>query len=294
MITLGGMLNELAEKLASAGIGEPRLEARMILTDIGDIDDSRLIGFPDDTMDTAVETEIRDVVARRCKGEPLAHILGHKEFWSLSLWVTKDTLIPRPDSETAIELALDYLDEKGFDRRSPWRILDLGTGSGCLLLALLTELPEATGLGIDISKQACKVAQKNTEELGLADRVRIICGDWTTENLAASSPDQTFDIILCNPPYIPESDIATLARNVRDYEPRLALNGGADGLDAYRHLAPKISGLLTQNGAVIFEFGMGQVVDIKKIIEKNDLKVKSIRSDISKVDRCILATVVIS
>ena len=298
MTTVGRLLDTLKRELTDADIEEARLEARLIVAAAGNISEARLIGYPDDEIDKSTKTKIQGFTRRRISGEPLAYILGRKEFWSLPFRVTSDTLIPRPDSETAIELALDYIDNTSMGRSAPLHILDLGTGTGCLLLSLLSELPNATGIGVDFSEQACAVARINADTLKLAHRTCIVEDNWELSDLQGLIQEEhqnlCFDIILCNPPYIPHSDIAGLGQGVREFEPYQALDGGPDGLSAYRNLAPKISPLLHRNGAVIFEFGIGQAADIKEILENNDFEVNSIRSDIAKVDRCILATVVIS
>jgi release factor glutamine methyltransferase len=189
------------------------------------------------------------LLARRIAREPLALILGHREFWSLDFAVSPATLIPRPESETLIEAAL-----AAFSRRSPPRmILDLGTGTGCLLLASLAEFPAAFGLGVDRSPAAAALAAHNAATLGLADRAAFICGDWATA-LAAR-----FDLVLCNPPYIPTSDLSLLMPEVVDYEPRSALDGGAAGLAVFRHLVPVLPHLMTPSGIAVLEFGPGQL-----------------------------------
>lgn len=294
MITLGDMLDFLTRELDGDHIDDARLEARMILETGGGVNEARMIGFPEDVIDPKNENTIRAFAARRKNGEPLAHILGRKEFWSLSFQVTADTLIPRPDSETLIEAALEFIDKNNSSRQSKFNILDLGTGSGCLLLSLLSELPQATGIGVDVSRMACRVATENSKILGLDHRAEIVEGDWENEDLMTKLDGATFDFILCNPPYIPETIIPTLDRDVRQFEPHQALNGGADGLDAYRLLAPKIKYLLKPTGALIFEFGQGQARDISEIIEQQGLKVQFVKPDLANIDRCILATVAIS
>jgi release factor glutamine methyltransferase len=188
------------------------------------------------------------LVLRRAAREPLALILGHREFWSLDFLVSPATLIPRPESETLIEAALAAF----ADRVAPASILDLGTGTGCLLLAALSEFTAALGVGVDRSAGAAKLAAQNAKALAMARRARFVCGDWT-DALAAR-----FDLILCNPPYIRSAEIAGLMPEVARYEPAMALDGGPDGLTAYRSLLPRLPGLLTSNGAAVLELGAGQ------------------------------------
>ena len=280
-LTIGALYQELAEELAAAGIEEPRLEARMLMSFAAGIEQSRIIGHPEDKMAAKTAATLNKFAERRKSGEPMAYITGQKEFWSLNFKVTRDTLIPRPDSETLIEAVLGEFPDKS---ASP-RILDLGTGSGCLLLALLSELPNATGLGLDINPKSCKIAQENVENLGLTSRAKITNNDWMT------GLEGKFDIIISNPPYIVESEIASLESAVNQFEPHQALSGGADGLAAYRSIAAQCMAHLSPEGLLAVECGIGQVPDIKEIFLNNNLKVNSIHRDIANVERCILATV---
>jgi len=188
------------------------------------------------------------LVARREAHEPLALILGHREFWSLEFAVSPATLVPRPESETLIEAAVG-----AFARRAPPRlVLDLGTGTGCLLLAALSEFPAAYGIGVDLSAAAASLAAYNAAALHLADRARFVCGDW------ADALDARFDLVLCNPPYIRTEDLVSLMPEVARCEPRTALDGGADGFAAWRRLLPVLPGLLTAAGIAVLELGAGQ------------------------------------
>ncbi len=279
--SIGALYQELAEELAAAGIEEPRLEARMLLSFAAGIEQSRIIGYPEDEIAANTATQLNSFAQRRKTGEPIAYITGQKEFWSLNFKVTPDTLIPRPDSETLIEAVLGEIP----DRSASLRILDLGTGTGCLLLALLSELPNATGLGVDINPRACEIAEENAARIGLTSRVKIKTNDWMT------GLDGEFDIIISNPPYIIESDIAALDLDVNQFEPHLALSGGPDGLAAYHIIAAQCLQHLPPKGLLAVECGMGQATDIKGIFENNNLKVKNILRDIANVERCILATV---
>tara|TARA_B100000315_G_scaffold254809_1_gene296654 strand:- start:2167 stop:3033 length:867 start_codon:yes stop_codon:yes gene_type:complete len=279
--TIGAIYQQLSDELAAAGIEEPRLEARMLLSFAADIEQSRIIGYPEDQLAPETIAKLAEIAARRKTGEPIAYITGQKEFWSLNFKVSRETLIPRPDSETLIEAVLGELP----DKNASLKLLDLGTGTGCLLLALLSELPNATGLGLDINPEACDIAQVNAEILGLTSRVTIQQGDWMT------GLDGEFNIIISNPPYIIESEIAALEPDVNQFEPRLALSGGIDGLAAYRSIAAQCKAHLPPHGLLAVECGMGQVADIKEIFLNNNLMVKSIHQDIANVERCILATV---
>jgi release factor glutamine methyltransferase len=208
----------------------------------------------------------------------MAHILGRREFWSLDFAVTSDTLTPRPDSETLVAAVLDIV--AGRDR--PLGILDLGTGTGCLLLALLHELPNATGVGVDRSAAALAVALGNAQALGLAPRVQFHEGDWG-EGLTGR-----FDVVISNPPYIVSADVPNLSPEVR-HEPRLALDGGADGLDAYRALAPHVGRLLEPAGVAVLEIGEGQAPAVEEILRTAGLKPVDRRRDLAGIERCIVA-----
>jgi release factor glutamine methyltransferase len=195
------------------------------------------------------------LIDRRTSREPLAFIFGRREFWSLDLAVSPATLVPRPDSETLIEAALAVF----ADRAPPRRVLDLGTGTGCLLLAVLSEFPEAFGVGVDLSPAAASLAASNAARLGMADRAAFLCGDWV------SALDARFGLVLCNPPYIPSSELANLMPDVARYEPRSALDGGSDGTSAYRRLVPELHRLLCSDGAAVLELGAGQADTVAKL-----------------------------
>ena len=241
--TIGECLTGGAARLAAAGVPSPKREARLLLAHALGIETAVVIGYPE--WPVAQDAAYRALIERRAAREPLSHLTGRREFWSLDFTVTPDTLDPRPDSETVVEAAL----EKFPDRAAPVSILDLGAGTGCLLLALLHELPKASGVGVDIQPEAVAVARDNAERLGLGSRARFVVGNWG-ESLTGA-----FDLIVGNPPYIPTGDIAGLQREVARYEPRRALDGGPDGLDCYRALAGDVARLLATRGTAILEFG---------------------------------------
>ena len=221
------------------------------------------------------EADFQTLLARRLAHEPIAYIIGRQEFWGLDLRVSPAVLIPRPDSETLIEAALGHY--KG--RPPPARILDLGTGSGALLLAALSEFPKATGLGIDGSEAALEVARANSERLDLADRALFQIGDWCT-GLAG-----TFDLILCNPPYVKAG--ATLAPNVVDYEPHSALFAGTDGLADYQRILPQLASSLAPDGVVCLEIGHTQCAAVTTLAEANGFAVRC-QQDLGGRDRCLV------
>ncbi len=266
-------------RLEACGIETAELDARLLLAHIlgcAPMD----IYLQQDRVLTNNEGEAFDqLLNRRVKREPVSQILGQKEFWSLSFKVTRDVLTPRPDSETLIEVALGRIK----DRTAPLRILDLGTGSGCLLLALLSELPRARGIGVDISPAALDVARENAERLGFSDRTTFYESDWTT----ALNPAEKFDIILSNPPYIALSEQASLPPDVRLYEPEQALYSGEEGLDDYRKLIEQLPGFLQPNGFILFEIGAGQASDLENILRHAGASAVEIFKDLAGLDRCI-------
>jgi release factor glutamine methyltransferase len=221
------------------------LEARLLLAHAGGVTPAALLRDPAAPADTA---RLEPLVARREAREPLALILGHREFWSLEFAVSPATLIPRPESETLIEAAVAAFAGRGPARR----VLDLGTGTGCLLLAALSEFPAAFGVGVDRSAEAAALATRNAAALHLADRARFMCGDW------ADALDARFDLVLCNPPYIRTEDLAGLMPEVAHHEPCAALDGGADGFAAWRRLLPALPRLLNAAGMAVLELGAGQ------------------------------------
>lgn len=241
----------LTARFESAAIESAALDARLLIGHILGLDLTGLITSAQRQLTADESARLEDFAGRRLAGEPVARIVGEKEFWGLPLKLSPATLVPRPDTETVVELALELLHADGVTNR-PLRIADLGTGSGAILLALLSELPTAYGFGTDISEQALQAAAANAEGAGLAARATFIACDYAA---GLSGP---FDLIVSNPPYIRAADIAELAVEVRNYDPRAALDGGADGLDAYRALIPQAAGLLAPGATLIVEAGEGQ------------------------------------
>ncbi len=231
------------KQLRAAGIDSPRLEARLLLAHVLGVTQEALIADP--SAAGPVGTAYQDAVARRADHAPLALILGHREFWSLRFAVSPATLIPRPETETVVSAALH-------GTTAPARVLDLGTGTGCLLLSLLHEWPGAFGVGVDLVPAAARLAAANARALGLASRAAFLCGNW-----AAALRGQ-FDLIVANPPYIASDNISGLMTEVAAHEPATALDGGPDGLVAYRSILAALPGLLAPSGRAILEFGAGQ------------------------------------
>jgi release factor glutamine methyltransferase len=241
----------LTARFESAAIESASLDARILIGHALGLDLTGLITSAQRQLTASESAQIEGFARRRLAGEPVARIVGEKEFWGLPLQLSPATLVPRPDTETVVELALELLGADGVTNR-PLRIADLGTGSGAILLALLSELPTAHGFGTDISEQALQTATANAARVGLAHRATFIACDY------ASGLSGPFDLIVSNPPYIRAADIDGLAVEVRNHDPRAALDGGADGLDAYRSLIPQAADLLAPGAILIVEAGEGQ------------------------------------
>ncbi len=272
------ILSAASVKLRAAGIEPARLDARLIIAAATGWSREALLLSPDRVPDDEAFGKIETMIERRANREPLSHILGRREFWSLPFKVTPDVLTPRPDSETVIEAVLAWAD----GRKPPLRLLDLGTGSGCLLLALLHEFPAATGTGVDRSAAALDVAGENAHALGMSGRIRLRHDNW------GNGLADTFDVIVANPPYIPAGDIVGLAREVAGFEPRSALDGGADGLEAYRMLLPDVRRLLAADGLAALEVGAGQADAVTALAAGKGLKPIGRRRDLAGIDRVVL------
>jgi len=270
---------EVGRQLAAAGIPEPRREARLLVAAATGLSAAALIADPARAIGESEAGCLAELTRRRAEREPLSRILGWREFWSLRFALGPETLDPRPDSETLIEAALDWA---GSRRAEPLRVLDLGTGTGCLLLALLSELRAAQGLGIDASAGAVAIAAANAAALGLADRARFRTGSW------GDGLSDRFDIVLCNPPYIPAGEIPGLEPEVARFDPWLALSGGADGLDSYRVLARQLPGILAPGGRAFIELGAGQAAAAGALFEAGGLAVLACRSDLEDIPRCLV------
>jgi release factor glutamine methyltransferase len=273
----GAAQRQLSRALADAGIAESHIEARLLLCAAAGVDYVALIRDPDVAMGADVAARLNAFAARRLAREPVTRILGHREFWGLELAVVPNVLDPRADSETVVEAVLAAL-----DGQTVRRVLDLGTGSGALLCALLQEFPQATGLGVDLSPVACAAAAQNLMSCGFSARAKIVQGSWS-----AALP-QRFDVVVSNPPYIPSEDIAGLDFEVRAHDPALALDGGADGLKAYRQIAGVLGGLLEPQGIAVLEFGAGQAADVAALMSKAGLNVKSVKRDLGGHERVIV------
>ncbi len=279
--TIRGIQSEARARLAATGVAEAALETRLLLAEALGAPPEALLLRRDELPDPAGASRFEALLQRRLRGEPVAYILGRREFWSLPLQVTADTLVPRPDSETLIEAALAWADARPGGRGSVRRVLDLGTGSGCLLLALLSELPEANGLGVDRSFPALRVAQANAAALGLGIRSHFICADW------ADALAGTFDLIVSNPPYVSDAEWQSLEGQVRDFEPALALRGGADGCAAYRRVFADLLRLLHTESAAWVEIGGDSASAVSVIAAETGLQPVEMRTDLAGRPRAL-------
>ncbi len=256
--------------------GDARREARLLLGHATGLAGERLFANPRDHVAAPAHEHYAELVRRRAAREPMAHVIGFREFWSLDLEVTPATLIPRPDSETVIEAALAAAGDM-----PPRSLLDLGTGSGCLLLALLDCFAGAQGIGVDASVAALQVAARNAVRTGLAARARFVASDWG-DGLAGG-----FDLVVSNPPYVVRGEIAGLEPEVAHFEPRSALDGGSDGLDAYRALLPRLPRLLNPDGQAVLEIGAGQAESVTALAAEADLQCLDLHHDLAGIARCL-------
>ncbi len=259
------------------GIENPAREARVSLCAASGLSPVALIVDPLEPLGSAAP-RVQEVAARRTVGEPLSRIVGKREFWGLSLTITPAVLDPRPETETIVEAALSIFRDR---RAEALRILDLGVGSGALLCALLTEFAVARGVGVDLSADAVDVARANLMACGLSSRAEIQVGDWTR------ALDGPFDLILSNPPYIPTADLPGLPREVRDFDPWLALDGGTDGLAAYRRILPESRRLLAAGGWLLAELGAGQAADVTVIANRCGFSAVTLYQDLAGLDRVL-------
>ena len=271
-MTVAEALRHGARRLA--GIEGGARDARVLLAFVMGVDTAALLRDQDAAADQAA---FDAVLTRRAAREPVALIVGRQGFWTLDLEVSRVTLIPRPDSETLIEAAVAARPERGRVRR----VLDLGTGTGCLLLAALAEFPEAWGLGVDAVPEAAALAARNARRNGLDGRAGFTVGCWAN---AVVGP---FDLVLSNPPYIAGHEMAELMPDVRDHEPRLALDGGVDGLDAYRDLIAALPTLISQRGLAVFEVGIGQAKVVEELATQVGFRANT-RLDLGGVARAVV------
>jgi len=281
VLTLDTAVRDAARQFEDAGVDHPMLDVRILICHALGIDRARMATSGERMLSEEERKTIRSMIGRRCRREPVARILGRREFWSLPFGLNEATLEPRPDSETIIEVTL-----KKLAGRQDVSILDAGTGTGCLLLALLHELPQATGVGADVNPQAVEQARDNAAALGLDTRAVIRISNWL-DNIVSDR----FDVIVSNPPYIQSQDIPTLMPEVRNYDPLLAMDGGSDGLDAYHALIPQLSQRLKPGGFVVFEVGEGQAQSVGELLTQHGFKDISFHEDLGGITRCVAANI---
>jgi release factor glutamine methyltransferase len=274
-MTLAEFLAASTDKLKQADVDNPQLDARVLMSYALKCDGAQILS---QSLRVLIPEEINVIswfIERRAAGEPVARIMGKREFWGLDFGLNEATLDPRPDSETLVEAVLELCQKRK-------RILDLGTGTGCLLLALLHEMPNAVGVGIDIAPRAVEQAAKNAVALGLGGRAEFRAGDWLT------GITEKFDIIISNPPYISTSEIPTLMREVREFDPLCALDGGEDGLACYRLLILQLADYLNPEGLVAFEVGYGQAQHVTDLFRQNGFTSIATHKDLGGIERCVV------
>lgn len=280
--SVSGARRQIAEIFRKNDIESPELDARLLIGHALGLEHAQLASAATRILSLREIDAIHALAARRLRHEPVARIIGLKEFWSLPLRVSSATLVPRPETETVVEAVLAAIDRRS-SRKQPLRIGDLGTGTGAILFALLSELPNATGVGGDISPPALAIARDNARELGLQNRSEFVLSDF-----GAALVD-SFDVVVSNPPYIATPDLSALPSEVRDYDPQLALDGGPDGLDCYRRIAAESGRLLNPDGIIAVEIGAGQSAAVTVIFEAAGLKtVSAPRSDLSGMPRALV------
>ena len=277
-LTLVSAWNAAKQRLQAAGVEGPVIDARLLVEAAADASRTDIIGEPRRPLTKEQARRLEDFIARRERREPVSHILGRKGFWKIMLSVTPHVLTPRPDTETLVEWALrQYPDGLAFN------MLDLGVGSGAILLSILAERAAAKGLGVDVSEDALAVARENAANLGLAGQVALLRGDWTR-----GLGDDSFDLVVSNPPYIRTAEIETLDPEVKDFEPRLALDGGSDGLDAYRLLAPEILRVLKPGGRFAVEIGHDQSTEVEALFRQTHATEIATLKDLANRDRVVV------
>jgi len=277
-LTLVSAWNAAKQRLQAAGVEGPVIDARLLVEAAADATRADIVGEPRRELTAEQAARLDDFVSRREHREPISHILGRKGFWKIMLTVTPHVLTPRPDTETLVEWALrQYPDSRAFS------MVDLGVGSGAIMLAILAERVAGKGLGVDVSEEALAVARENATNLGLAGRVALLRGDWTR-----GLDDAGFDLVVSNPPYIRSAEIDTLEPEVKDHEPRLALDGGPDGLDAYRLLAPEVLRVLKPGGRFALEIGHDQSKQVEALFKAAGAAEVATLKDLSNRDRVVV------
>ena len=273
-------LSEIKKKLLDNfllnGIETPELDARLVLKEVLSFDDKDLILRENENIPEKLIKKIFAIEARRLKGEPISKIFKKRDFYKSTFLISNDVLDPRPETELIVDIANNFI-----KKNKVKNILDLGTGSGCILLSLLKENKMINGLGIDISKEAINIAQKNSKKLQLDKQSNFLISNWM------SSIKFKYDIVVSNPPYIPRKDIKKLSNSVRNYDPILSLDGGNDGLDCYRVIAKDLKRIINKDAIIIIEIGYNQFLSVIEIFKNNDFKLIKKYNDINGLDRVL-------
>ena len=279
---VGDLLDRAAARLAGAGVPQGRRDARLLIAEALGCGAEHVMAYPERILGGTEAERAWRLIERRAAREPVSRILGRREFWGLPFRLSPATLDPRPDSETLVAAVLDRIDGRDGGRDRPLTLLDLGTGSGCLLLALLSELPGARGIGLDRAREAVATALRSARDLDLDGRAGFVVGDWA-EAIAGR-----FNVILSNPPYVADSALADLEPEVARYDPRASLAAGADGLAAYRALLPRLGALLAPDGFVALEIGRGQAAAVTALAAAEGLEREASQRDLAGVERCLI------
>ena len=281
--TLGTLMAEGVAALNEAGIENARMDVRILLARAAGVDGGRISAWPEDEVAADKEAAFRDMIARRIGHEPVGRILGERDFWRHTFKLAPETLEPRPDSETLVEWAIDFLE----DNDAP-RVVDFGTGTGCLLLSTIGDLPGSSGIGLDISEGAVACARENARALDLDGQVEFRVSDWDSA-LDDRERADGFDLVMSNPPYITRDEMETLSPEVQKFDPRIALTDEGDGLAAYRVLSQVAFDLAKPGGFVIFEIGRGQEKDVGQLLVEAGFVGVEYREDLGGIVRCVAA-----
>jgi len=278
MPAIGQILKNAKQALSNQNIESYALDADLLMCKATGLTREKIICYPERIISDKQLDLFEELLKRRINREPMSHILGVREFFGREFIVTADTLDPRPDSECLIEAILEIYK----DRPKPENIIDFGTGTGCLLLTVLSEFEDSKGIAVDKSKQAIEVARQNSIKLSLANRVEFVVSNWGKEVKGK------YDLIISNPPYIRKNDITVLEPEVANFEPHSALDGGDNGLACYIELAPYIASLIARNGYAVIEHGLNQSNDVRSIMEDSGLEFVAAKKDLAGIDRCII------
>ena len=273
---LSGLQKKITKILAEGGIETNSLDARIILKEIFNFDEKELILNSDLILSESKISKVQKIITRRLNFEPVSKIFGKRDFYNSTFSISDDVLDPRPETENIVEIANNFILEKGYES-----FIDLGTGSGCIILSILKENKNLTAIGVDISIDAINIAKKNSKDMKLEKRSSFLVSNWL------SSIYNSYDLIISNPPYIPSDEIITLSKTVKNFDPLISLDGGQDGLKCYKEIAQDINRVINKNGRVILEIGYNQAHDVIKIFESKEFKLLKIYNDINGLNRIL-------